>query len=386
MLHKDRAIHLGLRYGFLTPADIEEASKLQKNPDDVEELKDILVRQKMIDEERLIMLESVVTEEKAFGKGDILGGKYKIIRPIGAGAMAKVILAENIETGQKVALKLLPVSEKDNKHLKIRFQNEIRLHSSLRDPYIIQLYDTFLHDGRQVIAVEYIEGESLQRRLERGPLPIREALEIALQVAYGLEYLHHRDLVHRDIKPGNIFLGKDGRVKLLDLGLAKNLKEEEQLSSPGTVIGTPQYMAPEQAMGGDFVDQRADIYSLGVTLFHMITGTTPFRGSRSEIIKSHIQKLIPDTRLYRKGIPKSVRELIQKMTARKVEQRYSSIEEVIGDIKKILQQKLRLKEELLLLPHRTHLMGVLAIVLGAVAVGLLVYFRGIEGLLRWFAG
>ncbi len=336
MLHPDRAIHLGLRYNFLQPKDVEEVEKELEDPNDYNALKDKLIKKGYISAARMIMLESIVTEEKAYDKGDILGQKYKIIRPIGAGAMAKVILARNLETNQDVALKLVPVGEKDNKNLKYRFEQEFRLHSSLRHPNIITLYDRFFHDGRMVLAVEYINGESLASRLERGPIPLRQALFFALQVAKALSYLHHRDLVHRDIKPGNILLTNKGEVKLLDMGLAKNLKDPVDYTQMGTVLGTPQYMAPEQARTPHLVDGRADIYSLGVTLYHMITGRLPYRGTRNEIL-SLLRGKAYDIGIKRLTIPQEVKELLQKMLAHNPKDRYQDAELLVRDLKRILQ-------------------------------------------------
>lgn len=379
MLHPDRAIHLGLRYGFLSPVEVEKAEKTLKDSDNYEELKSRLIDMGIISEERMIMLDTVVTEERAYDRGDILGEKYEIIRPIGAGAMAKVILAKNVESDQLVALKLVPVGERENKNLKYRFQQEVRLHSTLRHGNIAQLYDSFIHDGRQVLAVEYIEGESLARKLEKGPLPIREALEITRQVAEALCYLHHRDLVHRDIKPGNILITRGGEVKLLDLGLAKNLKDPVDYTQAGAIIGTPQYMAPEQAKGSNLVDFRSDIYSLGVTLFHMVTGKVPFRGSRKEVLRAHLQKDVPDSRKYRRGIPQSVRQILKKMTARDPDQRYREIEVVCKDLDGVLHESLQLKENLLLLPYNRKFLALVMILCGGI-LGVLFYFYGLEWL------
>lgn len=379
MLHPDRAIHLGLRYGFLSPAEVEGAEKKQKKSHDYDELKSILINGGIISEDRMIMLDSVVTEERAYDKGDILGEKYKIIRPIGAGAMAKVILAKNIESGLLVALKLVPVGEKENKNLKYRFQQEVRLHSTLKHSNIAQLYDNFQHDGRQVLAVEYFEGESLARRLERGPLSLRRSLEVSFQIGRALTYLHHRGLVHRDIKPGNILLTKDGEVKLLDLGLAKNLKDPNQYTQSGAIVGTPQYMAPEQAQGEGLVDERADIYGLGVTLFHMVTGRPPFRGTRREIIASHLKKEVPDSRKFRRGVPHAIRDLIKKMTHRNPEHRYKEAEILCNDLANILDQNIKLREELLLLPYNRKFIALSMVVLGVVLGALLFYyFNGLE--------
>jgi serine/threonine protein kinase len=212
---------------------------------------------------------------------------YKIISLLGSGGMGEVYLAEDLRMHRKLALKLLPAHFTQNTDRIVRFQRESRAVSALNHPNIITIYEIGEDQGIHFIASEFIEGDTLRKKINRGKLSVKEAIDITIQTANALSAAHTTGIVHRDIKPENIMIRRDGYIKVLDFGLVKltEISSEPnnpmQLSSPtqsGAVLGTVNYMSPEQALGQD-VDQRTDIFSLGVVLYEMLTGQSPFKGA-----------------------------------------------------------------------------------------------------------
>src|SRR2546422_9977516 len=216
-------------------------------------------------------------------------GPYTVTAPLGEGGMGIVFRAHDTKLQRDVALKLLPEHFAENVDRLLRFQREAQVLASLNHPNIAQIYGLEESTGTRCIVMELVEGQTLQERLKRGPIPIEEALPIAKQIAEALEAAHESGLVHRDLKPANIKLAPDGRVKVLDFGLAKafapmtaemNLSNSPTLvsgSMPGVILGTAAYMAPEQAKGKN-IDRRADVWAFGVVLYEMLTGRTLFSG------------------------------------------------------------------------------------------------------------
>src|SRR6266581_7997753 len=212
-------------------------------------------------------------------------GPYEVTSPLGEGGMGVVFRARDVKLQRDVALKLLPDHFADDADRLSRFQREAQILASLNHPNIAQIHGLEESDNTRGIVMELVEGETLQERLKRGAIPIDEALPIAKQIAEALEAAHESGLVHRDLKPANIKLTSDGRVKVLDFGLAKafapmtaemNLSNSPTLvsgSMPGVILGTAAYMSPEQAKGKT-VDRRADIWAFGVVLYEMLTGRT----------------------------------------------------------------------------------------------------------------
>jgi eukaryotic-like serine/threonine-protein kinase len=230
-------------------------------------------------------------------------GPYEIIAPVGEGGMGEVYRARDTRLDRSVAIKVLPQDIASDAARMLRFEQEARSIAALNHPNILAIYDVGIQDGTSYLVMELLEGETLRERLERGPLPVRKAVEIGTQIAYGLAAAHERGIVHRDLKPDNIFLTKDGHVKLLDFGLAKDQSAaaESRSSSgmtvtmrtaPGIVMGTVPYMAPEQVRG-EVVDYRADIFSFGAVLYEMLSGKRAFGGDSSVETMNAILKSDP---------------------------------------------------------------------------------------------
>lgn len=207
-------------------------------------------------------------------------GRYRVLHHLGGGGSAEVYAAEDTLLHRKVALKVLRVREADGCQSK-RFEREARTASLLNHPNVVTIYDFGREDDVQYIAAELIDGETLRERLERGPLTIMETIDIASAAAGALAAAHEAWLVHRDVKPENIGIRKDGLVKVLDFGVSALRGDgdaTDPLRRPGSLVGTLHYLSPEQVRGEPVIDNRSDVYSLGVVMYEMLCGQVPFRG------------------------------------------------------------------------------------------------------------
>lgn len=261
-------------------------------------------------------------------EGDWMFGPYRIFDQLGKGGMGVVYLAEDTRDGKWVAIKVLPKDIDLDEDRLARFNREGRMLEelkSLKHPNIAEIYEQAEYDGKPCIALEYVPGDTLADRLRCGPLPIPEALRIALQIADALESAHQRRIVHRDLKPANIKITPDGQVKVLDFGLAKRFRDDAEtgesrtrsmsLTESGMLIGTPAYMSPEQ-WNGEEIDQRADLWAFGCLLYEMLTGEAPFDGkSRAETMKS-VLDANPDWQALPEGTPIIIQDLIRRCLRR----------------------------------------------------------------------
>lgn len=261
---------------------------------------------------------------------------YRVEAILGTGGTSTVHLATQLSVDRKVALKVFPVGAgRDAAQAVARLTREAKLLARLDHENVVRCFDFGAADGWFFIALELVEGESLKQRLDRGRLPEADAIAIAQQVLLGLAHAHAHHIVHRDVKPGNILLARDGRVKLTDFGLARG-EVDMELTRAGTTVGTPQYLSPEQARNPRQADYRSDLYSLGATLYHMMTGRPPHVGESLAEVLTHIlfSAPTPPAALNPKISP-SFSRIIARLMAKDWRLRYSSAPEVIADLRAI---------------------------------------------------
>ncbi len=270
----------------------------------------------------------------AIRPGTTIGGFY-IERKLGAGAMGEVYLATQLTIEREVALKVLPPALVQDPGSLERFLREVRLAGSLEHPNIVAVHAAGEDQGVYYLAMSFVRGVSLQDHLDKdGPLPEKRALEITRKIADALAYAWNRHrLVHRDVKPANIMIDEDGEPKLLDLGLAKRTAVDIGMTAAGLVVGTPSFMSPEQADPAREVDFRSDMYSLGATLYTLVTGKRPFPGKTAqEVLRKVIRGLRVEPKTVNSAVSDSCNELIVKMMARKPSQRFTSWEACIAAV------------------------------------------------------
>lgn len=266
-------------------------------------------------------------------RGLILG-QYRLLDQIGKGGTGVVFLAEHVKLRRRVALKVLPTDRSSQETLE-RFYREARAVAALDHPNIVRAHDVN-HEGKiHFLVMEYVEGHSLKTYVEEhGALPIQEAADYVVQVADGLQHAHERGLIHRDIKPANLLLDHTGTIKILDMGLALFFQEQDDTLtrdlSRGAVLGTADYLSPEQALDCHEVDIRSDIYSLGATFYTLLSGQPPFHASKiTQKLIDHQIKEAPPLHALRPGVPRTLSNIVARMMAKKPEDRFQTPAEVI---------------------------------------------------------
>lgn len=276
-------------------------------------------------------------------------GHYQIMALLGSGGMGDVYLAKDTRLGRRVALKLLPDYLTDDESRVRRFKQEARAASALNHPNILTIYEIEQADGRYFIATEFVEGDTLRQRMKSGRLKLSEALEIAVQIAGALSKAHQIGIVHRDIKPENIMLDADGRVKVLDFGLAKYTQPldagdaagsttENAYTVPGVLMGTTAYMSPEQARGLT-VDARTDIWSLGVVLYEMVAGRLPFNGQTATDVLAAILEHEPEPLPEQMSVaPDGLQRIIERVLRKEREGRYQTSKELSLDMENLRRE------------------------------------------------
>jgi len=267
-------------------------------------------------------------------------GNYTIVRQIGEGGMGAVYEANQAGINRRVALKVLPKALMQNQVFLERFLREAQSAGALNHPNIVTVYEVVQDKGHYFFSMEYVDGYTLREHLKRtGRMSADEALKIVRKVAQALHYAWtEARIIHRDIKPDNIMLTRQGEVKVADLGLAKSTARDTTVTADGTGIGTPAYMSPEQSRGSKDIDCRADIYSLGITLFQMLTGQLPFEGETPyAVVMAHAEQPLPDPKSICPDIPDSVSALIQRMCAKDPSHRYESPGQLVDEIDALAQ-------------------------------------------------
>src|SRR3954467_1534194 len=258
--------------------------------------------------------------------GDVLSDRYELEELVGTGGMSSVFRAHDRLLDRKVALKILHEQYTSDDEYVERFRHEARAVAALSHPNIVTVIDRGEHEGRQFIVFEYVAGENLKRLIERrGPAPVATALELAMQIGRGLSFAHQQGLVHRDVKPQNVLLNGDGQAKVTDFGIARSLDVQHGMTQTGTVLGTSDYIAPEQAQG-QRVDEHTDIYSLGVVLYELLTPEVPFPGENCVAVgMRQINEAPPPIRDKRPDVPPRVEAAVQKAMAKRPEDRFPTM-------------------------------------------------------------
>ena len=267
-------------------------------------------------------------------KGNFINNRYEIISRVGAGGMSDVYKAKDHKLNRNVAIKVLKKEFSKDKNFVSKFRTEAQSAASLIHPNIVNVYDVGEENGIYYIVMELIEGITLKNYIEKkGRLSARETISIAIQIANGIECAHNNQIIHRDIKPQNIMISREGKVKVTDFGIARAASAN---TINGNAMGSVHYISPEQA-GGKYVDEKSDIYSLGITMYEMLTGTIPFDGeSTVSIALMHIQKNVPSVRELLPDVPVSIEKIVLKCTQNKEENRYPKISSLIADLKRAL--------------------------------------------------
>ena len=266
--------------------------------------------------------------------GMMIGDRYEILEKIGTGGMSDVYKAKCHKLNRYVAIKVLKQEFSENANFVSKFRIEAQAAAGLMHPNIVNVYDVGEENGIYYIVMELVEGITLKKYIEKkARLSYKEAVSIAIQVSMGIEAAHNNHIIHRDIKPQNIIISKDGKVKVTDFGIAKAATSNTITSN---VMGSVHYTSPEQARGG-YSDEKSDIYSLGITMFEMLTGRVPFNGETTVAIAiKHIQEEMPSPREYVPEIPVCVEQIVLKCTQKSPDRRYHSMAALIADLKKAL--------------------------------------------------
>ena len=257
---------------------------------------------------------------------------YRIVERLGEGGMSVVYKAEDTRLKRHVALKFLRPFEAAEETGRVRFLNEAKAAAALSHPNVCTVYDVHEHEGTAFIAMAYLKGESLDRKLARGPLTASEALDTAEQIACGLQNAHANGVVHRDVKPSNVIVTTDGRATLVDFGLAL-LSNQSRITLPGSTLGTTAYMSPEQAMGEE-IDRRADIWAWGVVLYEMLTGRLPFSGQyRDAIIYAILNEDPEPLTSLMSDVPAALEAVCDKALEKNPDDRYPCFDDLLLDLR-----------------------------------------------------
>ena len=270
--------------------------------------------------------------------GEVVAGRYRLEKLLGTGGMSSVFQAYDALLERTVALKILHAHYSHDADYVERFRREARAAAQLSHPNIVTVIDRGEHDGRQFIVFEHVPGETLKKLVaERGRLPVRQALEIALQVARALAFAHRRGLVHRDVKPQNVLMYDGGQAKVTDFGIARSI-DVQGLTQTGTVLGTSDYIAPEQA-SGEPVDVQSDVYSLGVVLYELLTGEVPFSGDNFVAVAlRHVNDPPPSVLDRRPDVPLRLDAALRRAMAKDRSERFPSMDDLTAELEACLAE------------------------------------------------
>jgi serine/threonine protein kinase len=328
---------LAVAHGLAQPLEVEEciAAQGRREQDaNYAPLGEILVEHGFITRSQLERL--LAMQREAVQKVTRIG-PYDLIRKLGEGGMGAVYQARDSRSNRLVALKVLPRSRAADKVFLKRFESEARASFELDHPNIVRGLDFGHADGYHFLVMEYVEGQDIYQLLEKkGRFTEAEALHILEQIALALHHIHEEQLVHRDIKPENILVAGDGVAKLTDMGLAVDREEwgRRRITQAGVAMGTPYYLSPEQIQGNQEADARSDIYSLGATVYEMVTGRPPFEGETAAVVMmKHVNEQVPSPHDIDKDISQGFCHILEKMMAKAPQNRYQTPAELLRDIK-----------------------------------------------------
>ncbi len=333
---------LALRNGLLTPEQLDIVRAKQAASANLGEnrtLKDIILADQMMTEEqaqRVERAQAQLTQDRE-RKQDLKFKGYEIISTLGEGGLGSVFKARQVSLNRLVALKVLHNQWITDDEFRKRFVLEARIVGKLSHQNLIQVYDVGREADYYYFSMEYVDGRTVEELIRESPrrqMEIGRAVELLIQTLRAINYYKDVDIVHRDIKPSNIMVTRGGLVKLGDFGFVKS-KLDKELGYEGMVLGTPDYIAPEQAMGKDDVDYRADIYSLGATFYHMLTGRPMYEGTPSRVMLAHTREPMPDPRTYRPSLTEDVVAVLQRMLAKDPNQRYANINNLFADLENL---------------------------------------------------
>ncbi|HEY8316380.1 MAG TPA: protein kinase [Gaiellaceae bacterium] len=271
--------------------------------------------------------------------GEVIAERYELEELVGTGGMSKVYRARDQLLERYVALKVLHPHYADDGEYVERFRREAQAVAKLSHPHIVTVIDRGEADGQQYIVFEYVDGENLKQLIERiGPLPTRQAIELTLEIADALAFAHEHGLVHRDVKPQNVLITPDGEAKVTDFGIARSLDVEHGVTQTGTVLGTSNYLSPEQA-SGHTTTPATDVYSLGVVLYEVLTGEVPFPGENFvAVAMKHINEPPPDVQARRPDVPLRLGAAIDRALEKDPTQRFRSMDEFAWELRQCLAQ------------------------------------------------
>jgi eukaryotic-like serine/threonine-protein kinase len=270
--------------------------------------------------------------------GDVIAGRYELVELIGRGGMSSVWRSHDRLLDRTVAIKVLHEQYTTDEEYVERFRREARSVAQLSHPNIVTVIDRGEEGGRQYIVFEYVEGENLKQLIRRsGPLPVRDAVLLGLQMARALGFAHDRGLIHRDVKPQNVLLNENEQAKMTDFGIARSV-DVDGVTITGTVLGTSEYIAPEQARG-QRVDALTDVYSLGVVLYELLTGDVPFQGENFVAIAlRHVNEPVPSVLDRRPDVPPRLAMAIERAMAKRPEDRFASMDELVAELEACLAE------------------------------------------------
>ncbi|MBN2710901.1 MAG: serine/threonine protein kinase [Planctomycetes bacterium] len=328
---------LAIAHKILTREQVEQAEAILEQEalkgKDPRQIEDVLLERGLIKAEEVWAVykarERLMRDAKTIGRR--IGG-YEILGKVGEGGLGVVYKARQLSMGRTVALKVLHEKWVGDDEFRKRFLVEARLVGRLSHQNLIQVFDVGRYKDTLFYSMEFIDGETVEDVLDRdGAMDVKVALHIMFQVARALQYLGNKKIVHRDVKPGNIMMTKDSIAKLGDFGFVKS-SLESVLSSEGEVLGTPDYISPEAAMGEKELDFRSDLYSLGASFYHMLTGNPPFGGSGSDVMEAHIKDQIPAIESIMPNLPARAIEIVNTLMEKNPSDRYQSFKDLFEDL------------------------------------------------------